>query len=297
MRTFISIIICFVFLISANGQTVDSFVTSDGETLHFTKIGEGPRLVLLGGGPGQAVSFVKPWADSLSNKYECILFDQRGTGLSSNVKLDSTTINLERAIQDLEDLRLHLNEDQLIICGVSWGGMLAQSYAAFYPDNTKKMVLISTFGPDLSILPIIDDNMHMRRYPNEKDSLTYWNNQPDSELSKLKKYVYSFMPYFYDHSSGVKIITEMMNSCPMSETVNNLMWKDLVSNYNLTSSLTNYKGECIIIRPRQDIIVVEAVFQIKDILPQTKIIFIEKSGHLVSVEQPEEFFRILKKIL
>lgn len=282
--------------ISAHGQKVDSFIASDGETLYFTKVGKGQRVIMLSGGPGQAAESMKNEADSLSSEYECILFDQRGTGLSSNVKLDSTTINLERATEDIDDLRKYLKEDQVILCGASWGGSLAQAYAAKFPENTKKIVLISTMGPDLSFLKPAYDNMNMRSYPNERDSLTYWMKQPESENAKLRMNVFALIPYFYDHKSNFNILLHILDSYPANEMMSNLMWKDLETSLNLKGTLINYKGECIIIRPRQDIIPAEVVYLIKDLLPQSKIYYIEKCGHLVSWEQPEEFFKILRDV-
>ncbi|NTW90881.1 MAG: alpha/beta fold hydrolase [Erysipelotrichaceae bacterium] len=82
------------------------------------------------------------WVDTLSTDFECILFEQRGIGLSGNVKLDSTTINLKRAVLDIEDLRKHLGRNQISLCGISWGGGLAQAYSSYYPDNVKNMVLM-----------------------------------------------------------------------------------------------------------------------------------------------------------
>jgi hypothetical protein len=43
---------------------------------------------------------LQPWTDTLSKKFECILSEQRGISLSGNVKPDSSTINLQRAIPD-----------------------------------------------------------------------------------------------------------------------------------------------------------------------------------------------------
>ena len=115
MKTITSITFFLSVSILLNGQNISSFRTSDGENLFFSKFGNGSRVILLYGGPGMAVSAMRPWADTLKNNNECILFEQRGTGLSVNLKLDSTTINLERAVKDLDDLRLFLGEDQLTL--------------------------------------------------------------------------------------------------------------------------------------------------------------------------------------
>lgn len=196
MKATMFLITFLLTVIQIKGQEVKSFKTSDSETLYYTTYGKGPRVVLLYGGPGYGVGPMHPWADSLSGQFECILFDQRGTGLSSNVKFDSTTINLKRATQDIEDLRIHLGEEKITLCGISWGGMLAQAYASFFPEKTKNIVLVSTLGPDLSLMAPFNHNMNMRRFPNERDSLAYWNKQPDSDLSEMKRDYFRYIPEF-----------------------------------------------------------------------------------------------------
>lgn len=299
MKNLFLLFICFTLLyFEVLGQQVNSFTTNDGETLYFTSIGNGPRVIILTGGPGYGVSGLKYWTDSLSGDYECILFDQRGTGLSSNVKMDSTTINLERAVQDLDDFRKHIGENQLTICGISWGGMLAQAYASIFPNNTKKIILVNTGGPDMNLFPIIfNDILPMRRYPAEKDSLKYWNEQPDNEISMIKRSIYWILPYFYNHDIGNKVMPQLLSSMSFNQEMSDLMWKDLYKNYNLNSILGNYKNPCIIVRGRQDIIPFEVSCQIKELLPQTEIHTIERCGHMPGLEQPEEFYRILRKAL
>ena len=299
MKKLTLLLICLTLLdFLVQGQQVDSFTTRDGEILYFTSVGKGPKIIFLFGGPGYGVSGLNPWADSLSRDFEGILFDQRGTGLSSNVKMDSTTINLERAVQDLDDLRKNLGEDKLTICGISWGGMLAQAYASIFPNNTEKIILVSPGGPDLALFPIIfNDNLPMRRYPAEEDSLKYWNDQPDNEISISKRKIYLLLPYFYDHDIGIKVLPQYFSSTTHNQRMSDLMWKDLYENYNLNSKLSDYKNPCIIIRGRQDIMLTEAVYQIKELLPQTKIITIERCGHFPSLEQPNEFYKILREVL
>ena len=176
--------------------------------------------------------------------------------------------------------------------------MLAQAYASFFPNNTEKIVLVNPLGPDMSLFPImVNDNLPMRRYPAEKDSLKYWNDQPDNEISILKRSIYFSLPYFYDHDIGIKVMPQWLGSMTFNQRMSDLMWKDLYENYYLNSKLGDYKNPCIIIRGRQDIIPTEAIYQIKELLPQTEIITIERSGHYPNLEKPEEFYKILRKVL
>ncbi len=280
-----------------NGQEVLSFKTTDGESLFYTKQGKGPTIILLAGGPGISASSIQPWVDTLSTKFECILFDQRGTGLSTNVRLDSTTINLERATKDIDELRKHLGSEQITLCGISWGGGLSQAYASFYPKSVKKMVLVSTIGPDMTLFPAMNDNVRMRRFPNERDSLQYWSEQPSSPIVEHKKLLFSWLPYFYDHNNGYLLLSDFLSKLSFNTTTYSLMWKDLVKNYDLKKKLINYKGQCIIIKPRQDVLPEEGCYLIKELLPQTKMISIERSGHNPHLENPKVFYPAFKKAL
>ncbi len=286
----------FYMLVSVQmiAQQIKSFKTSDGESLFYTQTGSGPVIVILSGGPGAGANSLQPWADTLSKKFECILFEQRGIGLSSNVKVDSTTINLHRAVLDIEDLRKHLGKEQISLCGISWGGGLAQAYASYYPSNVKEIVLICPMGPDLTFLPAMEDNKTMRLYPNERDSLLYWSKQPSSKNSNLKQLIFSQLPYFFDHEKGYAILQKEFSNIVFNFKVGELMWKDLNKTYNLNSLLINYKGKCVIIKPRQDVIPEETVYKIKELIPQSKIVMIERSGHYPQLENPEAFYPALK---
>jgi len=292
------ILLVLVMIVSATkAQEVCYFKTSDGESLSYSRIGSGPVIVLLNGGPGYGVIPLKPWADTLSKNFECILFEQRGIGLSGNVKIDSTTINLQVAVRDIDDLRKHLGKEQISLCGISWGAGLSQAYAAFYPKNLNKIVLVSPMGPDMAFLQPMNDNINMRRYPNEKDSLKFWNSKATNESTAIKKFIYSQLPYFYDHDLGYRECMKIdFSKISFSQKENELMWKDLNKNYDLKTKLKSYSGDCFIIKGRQDIIPAEAACQVKEAVPQTKILIIEKCGHYPYVEKPEEFYQILQKV-
>ena len=83
----------------------------------------------------------------------------------------------------------------------------------------------------------------------------------------------------------------------LNEQMENLMWNDLLTSYDLKSSLNNYKGQCFIIRGIQDPVPAEEIYRIKEILPQTKILIIEKCGHFPDYEKPIELFAKLRKVL
>ena len=100
--------------------------------------------MLLSGGPGSNCMQEEVVAIALSAKYTCYLLEQRGTGLSQPRVLDSTTITVKNAEDDITVLIRHLHHNQVILYGHSWGGMLGLSYAVHHPNYIKKLVLLGT---------------------------------------------------------------------------------------------------------------------------------------------------------
>lgn len=104
---------------------------------------EGVPVVFLHGGPGAGASpmhrrFFDP------AHYRIVIFDQRGAGRSkpyADVQ-DNTTAHL---VEDMERLRTHLNIDEWLIFGGSWGVTLALSYGTAYPARCLGFILRGVF--------------------------------------------------------------------------------------------------------------------------------------------------------
>lgn len=104
---------------------------------------DGLPVVFIHGGPGGG-------CDGLSRRffdpsvYRIITFDQRGAGRSTpHASLENnTTADL---IDDLEALREHLQIDQWLLFGGSWGSTLALAYAQAHPQRVTGMVLRGIF--------------------------------------------------------------------------------------------------------------------------------------------------------
>jgi proline iminopeptidase len=123
----------------------DYLAVGDGHRLYYEQSGNplGQPIVFLHGGPGGGCSprhrqFFDP------QHYRIVLFDQRGAGQSTpHAELQhNTTAHL---IADLEQLRQHLNIDQWIVFGGSWGSTLALAYAQSYPQVVKGLILRGIF--------------------------------------------------------------------------------------------------------------------------------------------------------
>jgi proline iminopeptidase len=117
--------------------------------LAYHVYGKGSPVVLLAGGPGMESSYLAPIARGIAGAgRKAILLDLRGLGGSSGASRDGLT--LAGGVADIEALRRSLGVDKLSLLGHSYGGSLAQAYAAEHPDNVDRLILLDSVGTDLA---------------------------------------------------------------------------------------------------------------------------------------------------
>jgi proline iminopeptidase len=101
------------------------------------KVGE--TIVLLHGGPG-VPDYLQPVASILNSTFQTIRFDQRGVGASSATE---ETYDLEGYVSDLDAIVKTVDDRPIHLFGHSWGGLLAQIYAASRPEMIRSLFLSS----------------------------------------------------------------------------------------------------------------------------------------------------------
>jgi proline-specific peptidase len=105
-------------------------------------MGEVPTVVLLHGGPGFDHSSFKPEFSRLTELAQVVYLDHRGNGRSD--RSDPQKWNLPQWGDDVRAFCQALEIEHPIVLGVSFGGMVAMSYATRHPEHPSKLVLSST---------------------------------------------------------------------------------------------------------------------------------------------------------
>ena len=114
--------------------------TNDVETW-YERTGDGTPIVFVHG----AWMDHRMWApqvERLAENYEVVTYDIRGHGQTGGSAEERYTIELFAA--DLMALVDELGLDRPVICGLSLGGMIAQTYAVRYPSELRALVLADT---------------------------------------------------------------------------------------------------------------------------------------------------------
>lgn len=112
-------------------------------TLHYQHISAPENRPTLVFSNSLATDF-RIWRDvivRLVGQAEIITYDNRGHGLSDS---GSSPYQLDDLVGDLAGLLDYLGKKDVIICGLSVGGMIAQRLASLRPDLTKGLILCDT---------------------------------------------------------------------------------------------------------------------------------------------------------
>ena len=105
---------------------------------------ERPVLVAVHGGPGLDHMTVKPALEPLAGDFQVLYFDLRGHGRSDRGSAESW--NMRTWADDLRRLCDALGLRKPVTLGSSFGGDVALTYAALFPDHPGGVILANTTG-------------------------------------------------------------------------------------------------------------------------------------------------------
>ena len=139
------------------------FAEVNGVRLHYLTAGEGDPVVLLHG-YAQTSHMWLPLIAKLADKHMVIAPDLRGFGQSSAPDDGYTKAAMA---QDIHALVKSLNYDRIRLVGHDIGLMVAYAYAAQYPEDIDRLVLMEAFLPgvgDWNSVFLLRDLWHFHFY-------------------------------------------------------------------------------------------------------------------------------------
>ena len=301
MKRLYSLLLLFLLHGSLFSQTIKSF-NNGPIKLYYEEKGIGQPLYILTGGPGAPPDDPSyKIMDSLKSHYTCVLLHQRGAGLSRDIPINEETINIKAYLKDIELLRKARGDNKIILLGISWGGLLAQNYAADHPDQVANLVLIGSAPPSYKFWDILFDNQYSRFSFAERDSMEMlqkiFSTKTDRELDSMKrvdanaKEVQAFKQFlgifhrvhFYERSHAAKELDWLFDGFNFQPIP--FIDKEVTSTkWDITEKLKKIKTPALILYGRQDD-QGESTFQLqKECLRYSTIKVIEKCGHISWVD-------------
>ena len=267
----------------------------NGVNLFYTTVGSGPPLMLMHGGLGGDHTFFLPWFEDIADQWTLILYDHRGNGRSRPIEWEGVSHDTWAA--DADALRAYLGYEKISLLGHSYGGFLAQEYAARYQDRLDALILLCT-APALDYPDIIKANAEARAKTPEAIAAVdeAFSEEPlakDEDFERVLKALGSL--YFHRPDDFAEIISSIMDDVSFSAAAWNHCSNVCLPDFNMMEQLPKIEVPTLILSGADDWITpAEQGQRMHDALPNSDLVIFDKSGHFPDIEERELFFKTLR---
>lgn len=246
------------------------FCRSGGIDLYYETHGDGPALVFAHGRGGNHMSW---WQQipSFSERYRCIAFDHRSFGRSKDLPGGP---GQDAFVNDLEALLDHLHVERAHLVAQSMGGRTCLGFALRRPERTRSLTLADTTAAvtEPSLLHAIETHG-----PPPVDLLlrvlgpTFRREQPT--LSFLYAQI------------------EALNRIQNTSTT-------LAVRGPKAADLATLRAPTLLLVGTEDSIAPPHIVELlAGMIPDARVAVVDRAGHSVYFERPDEFNRILAGFL
>ncbi len=286
---------------AAQQNSIDAKVTRDGIDLFYRIVGptSGDYVLVLSGGPGEDINSMQGIADELAKKYRCIMWEQRGTGRSKLPRYDSSTINLNAYMEDIEALRKQLHAEKFVVVGNSWGMILGLAYAGTHPDAVRAVVTIGSGPITFEYLGVFSDNQFARLGACELEVREFWKDPAreaaDSDRAAFERLRAATIAYFYDRKKALQMASELKPEDYNFRVPPAFLKAE--GKYDFRPKLKTIVAPVLLLQGRQDLAGEANVDEAHSLIKNSTLAFIDKCGHMPWLEQPEQTWKIVEDFL
>ncbi len=247
--------------------------------------GAGEPLLLIPGFASGAWSWT--WqSGELSADFSVITFDPRGVG-NSELR-DGGAVTIEALADDIAALMDSIGVDSAHICGISFGGFVAQEFALKYPAKVRKLVLASTsFGGPRHVAPSAETLAAM--------ASTIGLNTAERIRQNITA---AFSPEFVEaRPAAVERFCRLRAAYPVPETVYKQQLAAAVG-FDAEARVSGIEAETLVITGDRDTVVpAENSRNLANAIPGARLVRIDDSGHMMFVEKAHEFNSVVRAFL
>jgi len=218
---------------------MESIITIGNTKIWTIKDGNGIPCILCNGGPG-CDDYLEPISYMIRDLCEVVRFEPRGCGRSDY----DGNYELERTIEDIEEIRIHYGFEKMLIGGHSAGPDIALAYTIKYSER-----VIGLFG------------ISGGRIVNDRE----WSATYKSNLEKI----------------GEDLGGKIFQADIMVNKVGNASWRKYIKRENLLSDISRIDIPAIFINAENDIRPNWPTKQIAALIPRGEYREIKNAAHMI----------------
>ncbi len=264
-----------------------------GVSLFERRVGEGPPVIVLHGGPGADYGYLLPGFDALAAGRELVYYDQRGGGRSPVPR--DVPVGWREHVADLDALRRLWDLERLVILGYSWGGLLAQLYATEHPERVERLALVCPAPSWRAARDEFERRFEQRTLAPElmAERLALRESglrERDPRAYERRLFELAVVPYFYDRARARDLAPFRVVGRTQQE-----VWRSL-DDYDLRPALRRLRVPAFVLHGEDDPIPIEASRETAALLG-AEFHGLDRCGHCPHVERLEDFRRLLDAFL
>ncbi len=264
-------------------------VQTDDIQTYYEIRGEGSPLLLLHGG------FVdhrmwQPQILAFAQDFQVIVYDMRGHGKTGGSQKRRYSTQL--FARDLDALLQQLEIEQAIVCGLSLGGIIAQAFAALYPERISALILCDT-----AVSTTLTWSDKIQIY------LLGWSLSPSVRLMGARRFVdYAFWfarltrgeAWFGQNAEVREYVRDCMRSFDTREMAK--LYNLIVGFHGV--DLAKIKVPALVINGEYESAnVLQHTAYIQRRIPHAKTAVIPGAGHTSNMENPQVFNEVVLHFL
>ena len=267
------------------------FMEIDGMQVHYRDEGTGFPIVLIHG-TASSLHTWNEWTEELKKNYRIIRMDLPAFGITG--PNETGDYSIKSYTNFLDKFLTKINVEKFYLAGNSLGGNIAWNYTAEHPEKVEKLILVDASGlPTNKEQPAI---FKMAKTPVLNSLFLYVT--PKFFIKKNMKEVYADENKITDElvTRYHKMALRVGNRQAFIDRAK--MDFKLDSKANLDKLKSIQTPTLLIWGANDNWIPLKSVgIKMDSVLPNSKLVVLENSGHVPMEENPEESLVILKKFI
>ena len=267
---------------------ISFLITSDNARIYYQIKGQGKPIVFIHGFSEDHDSF-RIQQRILSKKYKIVTYDLRGHGTSDRVDFG---LSLERFALDLKELIDKLDLKDVVLVGWSMGGSVIFEYVKeFSTDNICKICIV-----DMGPKSLNDNEWKLGLLHGE-----YGARDHEEDLTLIKENWMAFADKF------IKSISPVFNELQIHMGLKKMKKNSPHVMYSMWESIgeSDYRGilqkitipSLIVFGEKSTFYSLETGEYLRDNIIDSKLIVFEDCTHLLVLENPMRFNRVLEDFI
>ena len=269
----------------------DHFANINDVRIHYYVQGRGPVCLLPTPGWGPSLVYLNSTLQPFEKYFTIVYYDTRMSGESTGPK-DTTKYTTTDFIDDMDSLRIFLNQEKVWIMGHSAGGYQVLSYGIHHSDHLNGIIVLDGIAGGDSLYDAESTKMVIKR-----KGMPFYERGSDVLFGKdtthytLQQVMPPILPFYFHDQAKMSAFSKINVS--MSEHASRYTRAARFESEYLFPDLGKITVPTLVVVGDDDFVCdkISQADRIAKNIQQSSEIVVKDAGHFPWFEQPDQFYR------